>query len=124
MVFYLTFNIFQMILFLFQHSIIIIFHLVGNKKTLSLFGPSNQTLHKNTMESPILHPQLLFKFEVEPTRTNLENVQKNQAGKCSEENTDQFPSKTILKSKLNPNAKGFVFNPITEPFVPISKISI
>lgn len=76
------------------------------------------------MKSPNLHPQILFKIKEEPTETNLENIQKNQNEKLSEENTNQFPSEAILKSKLNPNAKRFIFNPNTEPFVQVSKITI
>lgn len=76
---------------------------------------------EETTESPASPPQTLYKLQDEQTEKNLENVKKDQSEKSAEENTTQLPDKTVVQtSKLNPNAKEFVFNPNTKPFIPVS----
>lgn len=76
---------------------------------------------EETTESPASPSQTLYKLQEEQTEKNLENVKKDQTDKSSEENTTQLPDKTVVQtSKLNPNAKEFVFNPNTKPFIPVS----
>lgn len=77
------------------------------------------------IESPVSPPQTMYKLQEAQTETNVESIKKDQTEKSVEENTTQLPDKTVIQtSKLNPNAKEFVFNPNTKPFIPVSKISI
>lgn len=76
-------------------------------------------------ESPTTPPQTLYKLQEGQPETNVENIKKEQIEKSVEESTTQLPDKTVVQtSKLNPNAKEFVFNPNTKPFIPVSKILI
>jgi len=85
----------------------------------------SQVLPEETTESPATPPQSLFKLQEEQTETNTENtIKKDQIEKPVEEPIAQLPDKTVVQtSKLNPNAKEFVFNPNTKPFIPVSKTS-
>lgn len=76
-------------------------------------------------ESPISSPQTLYKLQEVQIEKNVENLKKDQTEKTLEENIAQLPDKTVVQtSKLNPNAKEFVFNPNTKPFIPVSFIII
>lgn len=72
-------------------------------------------------ESPASPSQTLYKLQEGQTEKIVENIKKDQIEKSVEENTTQLPDKTVVQtSKLNPNAKEFVFNPNTKPFIPVS----
>ncbi|XP_060853261.1 ataxin-2 homolog isoform X1 [Rhopalosiphum padi] len=72
-------------------------------------------------ESPVSPPQTLYKLQEVQIEKNVENLKKDQTEKTPEENITQLPDKTVVQtSKLNPNAKEFVFNPNTKPFIPRS----
>lgn len=74
-----------------------------------------------TTESPISSPQTLYKLQEGQNETNTETIKKDQIEKLAEENSNQLLDKTVVQtSKLNPNAKEFVFNPNTKPFIPVS----
>lgn len=76
-------------------------------------------------ESPTSPPQTLYKLQEVHIEKNVENLKKDQTEKTLEENIAQLPDKTVVQtSKLNPNAKEFVFNPNTKPFIPVSFITI
>lgn len=76
-------------------------------------------------ESPVSPPQTLYKLQEVQIEKNVENLKKDQTEKTLEENITQLPDKTVVQtSKLNPNAKEFVFNPTTKPFIPVSFITI
>lgn len=76
---------------------------------------------EETIESPTPPPQTLYKLQEGPTETIAENIKKDQIEKSVEESISQLPDKTVVQtSKLNPNAKEFVFNPNTKPFIPVS----
>lgn len=78
---------------------------------------------EETTESPATPPQT-YKLPDGQTETNAENTKKDQIEKSVEENITQSPDKTVVQtSKLNPNAKEFVFNPNTKPFIPVSEIN-
>lgn len=80
---------------------------------------------EETIESPVLPPQTLYKLQEGHTEKIVENTKKDQIEKSAEENTPQLPDKNVVQtSKLNPNAKEFVFNPNTKPFIPVSIILI
>jgi len=75
-------------------------------------------------ESPV-SPQTLYKLQEVQIEKNVENLKKDQTEKTPEESITQLPDKTVVQtSKLNPNAKEFVFNPNTKPFIPVSLIII
>lgn len=77
---------------------------------------------EETTESPATPPQT-YKLQEGQVETNAENMKKDQIEKSVEENITQSPDKTVVQtSKLNPNAKEFVFNPNTKPFIPVSEI--
>lgn len=77
---------------------------------------------EETTESPATPPQT-YKLQEGQTETNAENTKKDQIEKSVEESITQSPDKTVVQtSKLNPNAKEFVFNPNTKPFIPVSEI--
>lgn len=77
---------------------------------------------EETIESPATPPQS-YKLQEGQTETNAENIKKDQIEKPVEETIAQLPDKTVVQtSKLNPNAKEFVFNPNTKPFIPVSKM--
>lgn len=77
------------------------------------------------IESPAPLSQTLYKLQDGHAGTNVESIKKDQIEKSVEEITTQLPDKTVVQtSKLNPNAKEFVFNPNTKPFIPVSKIVI
>lgn len=77
------------------------------------------------IESPVSPPQTMYKLQEAQTETSVESIKKDQTEKSVEESTAQLPDKTVVQtSKLNPNAKEFVFNPNTKPFIPVSEISI
>lgn len=74
-------------------------------------------------ESPVSPPQILYKLQEVQIEKNVDNnLKKDQIEKAPEENITQLPDKTVVvqTSKLNPNAKEFVFNPNTKPFIPVS----
>jgi len=72
-------------------------------------------------ESPVSPPQTLYKLQEVQIEKNVENLKKDHTEKTLEENVTQLPDKTVVQtSKLNPNAKEFVFNPNTKPFIPVS----
>lgn len=76
-------------------------------------------------ESPVSPPQTLYKLQEVQVEKHIENLKKDQNEKPPEENITQMPDKTVVQtSKLNPNAKEFVFNPNTKPFIPVSLIFI
>lgn len=77
---------------------------------------------EETTESPISPPHTLYKHQEGQSETNVETIKKDQTEKSVEENITQLPDKTVVQtSKLNPNAKEFVFNPNTKPFIPVSQ---
>lgn len=76
-------------------------------------------------ESPVTPTQTLYKLQETQPETNVEHIKKDQIEKTVEENIVQQPDKTVIQtSKLNPNAKEFVFNPNTKPFIPVSKLEV
>ncbi|XP_025410895.1 ataxin-2 homolog isoform X2 [Sipha flava] len=76
---------------------------------------------EETTESPASPPQTLYQLQEGQTEKIVENIKKDQIEKSVEENATQLPDKTVVQtSKLNPNAKEFVFNPNTKPFIPRS----
>lgn len=80
---------------------------------------------EESTESPATPPQTLYKLQEGQTETNTENMKKDQIEKPVEETIAQLPDKSVVQtSKLNPNAKEFVFNPNTKPFIPVSETSI
>lgn len=80
---------------------------------------------EETTESPTTPPQTLYKLQEGQSETNVENIKKDQIEKSVEESITQLPDKSVVQtSKLNPNAKEFVFNPNTKPFIPVSEILI
>lgn len=80
-------------------------------------------IHEEMIESSASPPQTLYKLQEEQTETNVENIKKDQIEKPVEEIIPQIPDKSVVQtSKLNPNAKEFVFNPNSKPFIPVSKI--
>lgn len=82
-------------------------------------------ISEEIIESPVSPPQTLYKLQEAQTETSVESIKKDQTEKSVEENVTQLPDKTVVQtSKLNPNAKEFVFNPNTKPFIPVSKTLI
>jgi hypothetical protein len=80
---------------------------------------------EETTESPASPPQTLYQLQEGQTEKIVENIKKDQIEKSVEENATQLPDKTVVQtSKLNPNAKEFVFNPNTKPFIPVSIVLI
>lgn len=81
---------------------------------------------EETTESPTTSSQqTIYKLQEGQTETNADNSKKEPTEKSIEEDTSQLPDKTVVQtSKLNPNAKEFVFNPNTKPFIPVNIISI
>lgn len=80
-------------------------------------------IHEEMTESSASPPQVLYKLQEEQTETNVENIKKDQIEKPVEEIIPPIPDKSVVQtSKLNPNAKEFVFNPNSKPFIPVSKI--
>lgn len=76
------------------------------------------------IESPTTLPQTLYKLQEVPTETIAESIKQDQIEKPVEESISNLPDKSVVQtSKLNPNAKEFVFNPNSKPFIPVSKIS-
>lgn len=77
------------------------------------------------VESPAPPQQTLYNLQEAQTEINVESLKKDQIDKSVEENTSQSTDKTVVQtSKLNPNAKEFVFNPNTKPFIPVSEMFI
>lgn len=73
------------------------------------------------VESPAPPLQTLYNLQEAQAETNAENLKTEQINKSVEENTSQSSDKIVVQtSKLNPNAKEFVFNPNTKPFIPVS----
>lgn len=85
----------------------------------------SQVPEETTESTTTSSQQTLYKLQEGQTETNTENSKKEQTEKSIEEDTSQLPDKTVVQtSKLNPNAKEFVFNPNTKPFIPVNIISI
>ncbi|XP_050522500.1 ataxin-2 homolog isoform X2 [Daktulosphaira vitifoliae] len=70
-------------------------------------SPSSQQVYKSQPEGQV--------------ENNTDSVKKDSNEISSEENSSQSSDKIVIQtSKLNPNAKEFVFNPNTKPFIPRS----